>query len=71
MITQKQIKAWIPSTVAQFTAVMPPCEAPLPEIVVASEAQIPYVREELIEKKNLSVSKMRIERCQEDADEGI
>lgn len=49
MITQKQMKEWIPEAVEHFKAAMPPIDVPYPIIRVASVSTADSIREELVE----------------------
>lgn len=49
MITQKQMKEWIPEAVEHFKAAMSPIDVPYPEIFIASANTEDSVREELVE----------------------
>ena len=49
MISQKQIKEYIPSAVEAFREVMPPVDVPYPEFRIASATTLKKVRAELLE----------------------
>lgn len=49
MISQKQIKEYIPGAVEAFREVMPPIDVPYPEIRIASATTLKKVRAELLE----------------------
>lgn len=50
MITQKQMKEWIPEAVEQFKAAMPPIDVPYPEIHIASDKTALRIREEIVSR---------------------
>ena len=48
MITQKQIKEWIPGALATFQSIMPSIPTPYPEIHIASSSTLSRVRSQLV-----------------------
>ncbi|MCR5604553.1 MAG: hypothetical protein K6G27_12765 [Lachnospiraceae bacterium] len=50
MLSQKQIRQWIPDAVSAFQSVMPPISKPYPIIQIASSATLNKVRSHLVEQ---------------------
>ena len=65
MISQKQMKEWIPEAVAGFKAAMPPINAPYPEIRIVTDKTMYAVRDEMLKLTGSLAETVPTDACME------
>ena len=50
MVTQKQIKDWLPTAIEIFQRFMPPTDVPFPSVHIISDKTVFLTRAKLVEK---------------------
>ena len=68
MISQKQMKDWIPSAVEHFKSTMPSANAPYPEIYIGSRQTAGHLRLSILEQLNSPAAEIGEGRAQVEED---